>query len=94
MISALATVWACFFFEGQSFLAWPAYLEDQQYKVLSTFASANPIVAARAFRDLLESTKKDTKSVASCRHKARLHEYNGESLCKCRLATILHDDLG
>ena len=39
--------------------------QDQQYKV-STFASPNLAVATGTFWDLLESTNKYTKSVASC----------------------------
>lgn len=47
----------CFCFKGQSFLGWPDSLQDQQYKILSTSASANHAAALGV--DILENDEEE-----------------------------------
>lgn len=51
----------CWFFYGldllllqkKSFVTWPEYLQNQQYKVLSTSTSINVVTATIVFKDML-----------------------------------------
>jgi hypothetical protein len=86
----LHTLWVCRCIEEQSFLMWPACPQDQQYKILSTSASANPVATTGSFWNLYNPLAK----TPSQRHRIDTrHNHTAQQRWKS-LTTIIHDDLG